>query len=100
MAYDNSNSGVMFRNTKRGDNPKAPNLKGTGHVTINGVDYELDLAAWTREGPRAGKFLSLSIKLKGDGSNTNQLVAQPAQAQRQHTERHRPEEDEEDSIPF
>jgi hypothetical protein len=34
-------------------------------VEINGQLYELDIAAWTKQSERAGKFLSLSIKLKG-----------------------------------
>jgi len=67
------NGGVLFLNKKRGDNGKAPTMKGTGRITIDGREYELDLAAWTRESERAGKFLGLSIKLKGD----YQYAAQP-----------------------
>jgi hypothetical protein len=63
---ERTDSGVLFVNKKRGDNTKAPNLKGTGRVTIDGREYELDLAGWTRQSEKAGKFLSLSIKVKGD----------------------------------
>ncbi len=63
MAYDNSNSGVLFINKKRNGNAKAPNLKGNGRITIDGVEYELDLAAWTRESEKTGgKYVSLRIK--------------------------------------
>ena len=40
---------------------------GNGRITIDGVEDELGIAAWTRETEKAGKFLSLSIKLKTDG---------------------------------
>jgi hypothetical protein len=78
---DYRNSGVLFVNKKRGDNAKAPNLKGDGRITIDGRDYELDLAAWTRQSDRAGKFLSLSIKPKGDtarGDRRSNHSEQPA----------------------
>ena len=58
------NSGALFVNKQRGDNAKAPNLKGTGTIEIGGVTYHLDIAAWTRESPKAGRWLSLSIRLK------------------------------------
>jgi hypothetical protein len=67
MPYEQRpNSGTLFRNPGKKDNAKAPDLKGNALVEINGQLYELDIAAWTKESERAGKFLSLSIKLKGD----------------------------------
>ena len=42
-------------------------MKGNGRITIDGVEHKLDIAAWTRATEKAGKFLSLSIKLKTDG---------------------------------
>jgi len=95
MAYDNRNSGVLFKNTKRGDNPKAPTLKGTGHVTIGGVDYELDIAAWTHESAKAGKFLSLAIKLRGERGDRSLQGTQQMQQQA-----HQPRSADDDSIPF
>ncbi|HKD69788.1 MAG TPA: hypothetical protein VKB84_23315 [Candidatus Binataceae bacterium] len=79
MDYDNSNSGVLFQNREHAKNPKAPKLRGTGRVTIDGQQYELELAAWTKQSERAGKFLSLSIKLKGDHSAASRNA--PAQQQ-------------------
>ena len=58
------NSAALFVNRNRGTNEKAPNLKGDGTVEIDGATYELDIAAWTKESPKAGKWLSLSIKVK------------------------------------
>jgi hypothetical protein len=77
MAYNNSNSGSLFRNNYRGDNPKRPNLRGNGRVTIDGVEYELDLAAWTREGEKAGKYLFLTIKPAASGNAPQGSPGQP-----------------------
>ena len=64
---NNSNSGVLFANKKRGGNDPAPNMKGNGPVTIKGVEYNLELAAWTRQSKKTGKFLRLSIKPAASG---------------------------------
>lgn len=53
--YDNTNSGVLFKNDKKG-NEKAPDYKGK--INVNGKDY--DLAGWLREG-KTGNFLSVKI---------------------------------------
>ena len=58
--YDNTNSGVLFPNNFK-DNPKQPDLKGSGDV--DGVEYKL--AAWTRTSNKTGgKFLSVLFELK------------------------------------
>jgi hypothetical protein len=96
------NSGVLFANNKRGDNPKAPNAKGDGTLTIpagyitehwdgtSDLVVPLDLAAWTREG-RAGRFQSLTIKLKGAWRQRPTETTEPARPDGQ---------DEESEIPF
>jgi len=53
--YDNTNSGVLFKNDKKG-NEKAPDYKGK--VNVNGK--ELEIAGWVREG-KSGKFISIKI---------------------------------------
>jgi uncharacterized protein (DUF736 family) len=53
--YDNKNSGVLFKNDKKG-NEKAPDYKGK--VNIEGKDK--DIAGWIREG-KSGKFISIKI---------------------------------------
>jgi len=55
MQYDNTNSGVLFKNES--ENEKAPAYKGK--INIDGKDYEL--AAWIREGKK-GKFMSLKVQ--------------------------------------
>jgi len=56
--------GALFRNRDRGDNERAPNLKGTALVLVGDQILELEIAAWTRESEKAGKWLSLSVKAK------------------------------------
>lgn len=57
MDYDNTNSGVLFKNET--DNEKAPMYKGK--INVEGKEYEL--AAWLREAKSGkGKFLSLKVQ--------------------------------------
>jgi hypothetical protein len=53
--YDNTNSGVLFKNDS--ENEKAPAYKGK--INVDGKEYEL--AAWIREG-KNGKFMSLKVQ--------------------------------------
>ena len=53
--YDNTNSGVLFKNES--ENEKAPAYKGK--INVDGKDYEL--AAWIRDG-KNGKFMSLKVQ--------------------------------------
>ena len=55
MEYDNTNSGALFKNDKKG-NEKAPDY--AGKINVDGTDYRL--AAWVREG-KSGKFMSLKV---------------------------------------
>lgn len=55
LNYDNTNSGVLFKNDKKG-NEKAPDYKGK--VNVGGKDMEI--AGWIREG-KNGKFISIKI---------------------------------------
>ena len=55
--YDNTNSGVLFKNES--DNEKAPAYKGK--INVDGKEYEL--AAWIRESKSGnGKFMSLKVQ--------------------------------------
>jgi hypothetical protein len=56
----------MVYNRDKSNNSKAPDLKGDALVELDGQLYAFDVAAWTKETERAGKFLSLSTKLKSD----------------------------------
>jgi hypothetical protein len=59
MAYDNTNTGVLFKNEdkqKEGANPNWPDYKGS----INVEGTERWLSAWIKDGSK-GKFMSLAI---------------------------------------
>lgn len=56
MDYDNTNSGVLFKNDSQ--NEKAPNYKGK--INVDGKEYEL--AAWIRESKTGTKFMSLKVQ--------------------------------------
>jgi hypothetical protein len=68
MPFENKpNTGALFKNRDKGNNEKAPNLKGTALLQLaDGSTVELDIAGWARESEKAGRWLSLSVKLKGD----------------------------------
>jgi uncharacterized protein (DUF736 family) len=57
MTYDNTNSGVLFRNEKQND--KQPDYRGK--VDIGGTEYKL--AGWVRKSKTTGEtFLSLKVE--------------------------------------
>ncbi|SEO79158.1 hypothetical protein [Nitrosovibrio sp. Nv6] len=61
MAFEQRpGSGVLFRNTKKGDNPKAPDYTGSA-LSPSGEHFEL--SAWIKEGTK-GKFMSIALKPK------------------------------------
>lgn len=55
--YDNSNSGVLFKNEKE-EGSKQPDYKGTAEV--NGK--QLEIAAWIRTSKTGKKFMSLKFQ--------------------------------------
>ena len=59
MAYDNTNSGILFVNKDR-TSDKHPNF--SGHLNVEGKEY--DIAAWTKPAKDGTKFLSISIEEK------------------------------------
>jgi len=56
MEYDNTNTGVLFKNES--DNEKAPAYKGK--INVDGKEYEL--AAWIKTGKSGQKFMSLKVQ--------------------------------------
>lgn len=67
MEYDNTNSGVLFKNDKA-TTDKHPQY--TGKINVNGKDYRL--ACWIKDG-KNGKFMSLKIsELNANGSDKPQ----------------------------
>lgn len=64
MAYDNTNTGMMYRNEDK-EQDNHPDFKG--FINIDGEEFWL--AAWVKEGKEGGKmegkrFFSLSFKPK------------------------------------
>jgi hypothetical protein len=57
MTYDNTNSGALFKNTRK-ETDSHPDL--TGKINIEGKDYWL--SAWSQESREGKKFLKLSAK--------------------------------------
>lgn len=59
QTYDNTNSGAIFKN-KYKESDKHPDL--TGPLNVDGVEYQV--AAWSNESDKLGKYLSLKISKK------------------------------------
>ena len=57
MAYDNTNTGVLFAELNK-TNERGPDY--TGKLDVNGTEYRL--AGWKKQGAR-GTFLSLKVEL-------------------------------------
>jgi|LWDU01.1.fsa_nt_gi uncharacterized protein (DUF736 family) len=57
MEYDNTNTGVLFKNNKEG-NEKRPDY--TGSMELEG-GKKMKLAAWVRESQKGQKFLSVKM---------------------------------------
>lgn len=73
MSYDNTNSGVLFKNDRK-EKPSHPDYKGS--VNVDGVEFWL--SAWIKTGQK-GKFMSLSVKPKeGDATPKQQAPKKPA----------------------
>lgn len=78
MAYDNTNSGILTRNDKQG-NENRPDYRGS--INIDGVDYWL--SAWIKEGrdgtKLAGqKYMSLSVQPKQAAAPSQSPAQSPA----------------------
>ena len=59
MEYDNTNTGVLFRNETANEENKQPYM--TGKINVEGK--ELQLAGWMKESTKTGKkFLSLKVQ--------------------------------------
>ncbi len=56
MAYDNTNSGALFKNDKK-TTPNHPDYTGT--LNVAGVDHWL--SAWVKEAKSGTKYLSVSL---------------------------------------
>lgn len=86
MAYDNTNSGILTRNDKQG-NENRPDYRGS--INVDGVEYWL--SAWIKEG-RDGtklggqKYMSLSVQPKQAAAPSPSPAPSPAPAPRRQTQ--------------
>jgi hypothetical protein len=65
---DYPNSAVLFVNDRRKNGDRDPDLKGSGTLDCPHCKRRVELwvSAWRKTGGRAGKFLSLSFRPKGE----------------------------------
>ena len=75
MPYDNTNSGVPFKNTNK-NSDKHPDYKGT--IDVNGTEFWL--SAWIKDGKK-GKFMSLAVQPKENRPPTQQDNSEPTENQ-------------------
>lgn len=102
MAYDNTNSGLLAKNTRR---EKDTHPAYTGSINIEGRDYWI--SAWVKEG-REGtklegqKYFSLSVKPKDEQPQQQRRPEQrrPEPQRRQQSRPATSFDDMEDDIPF
>jgi hypothetical protein len=65
--YDKTNRGVLFRNEKKQQDSHADY---NGNLNVDGVEYWLN--AWIKTSKTGGKFMSLSVKPKGQKETLRQ----------------------------
>jgi hypothetical protein len=88
MAYDNTNSGLLARNDKQG-NDSRPDYRGS--INVDGTEYWL--SAWIKTGrdgtKLAGqKYMSLSVQPKGaPAAAPSPFAPAPAPARMTHDQR-------------
>lgn len=85
--YDNDNTGALFVNDRKREGKKDADRNGS--ATIDGVEYWVN--GWIKK-PKGGgqSFLSLSFKRKDAPKSRKQTK----------TDEYRPDQDEQDDIPF
>ena len=58
MEYDNTNTGVLFRNETSNEENKQPYM--TGKLNVEGKEFQI--AGWMKESQAGKKFLSLRVQ--------------------------------------
>jgi len=73
MAYDNTNSGALFKNDRK-ETERHPDYKGS--VNVDGVEYWVN--SWLNESKSGTKFLSLKLTPKQEQSVQQPVAAHAA----------------------
>lgn len=73
--FDNTNRGVLFKNSRKEEGDKKPEY--TGSLNVDGVEFFLD--AWLKTSQNGAKFMSVSVKRKDKQAEP---AAAPRTAQR------------------
>lgn len=71
--YDNTNSGVLFKNDMEGKSENFPPYGGS--INVEGREYFV--SAWVKEGNK-GKFFSLAVKPKDAAQQKSRRDEPPA----------------------
>lgn len=67
--FDNTNRGAIFKNNRKGENEKAPDLNGK----INWKGEEIEISLWRRTSGKGEQFYSVALKepYKKDGQQAS-----------------------------
>lgn len=73
MAYNNDNSGVLFKNNKK---TKDNQPDYTGNITVSGTQF--NLSAWLKTSKGGDKYMSLAVSPWGGMAEKKPQPAKPA----------------------
>ena len=85
MAYDNTNTGALFKNDDK-SNERHPDYKGS--LNVGGVDYWL--SSWLKTSKAGAKYMSISVTPKNENNTRKPVQSKSAPA----------DEEFDDSLPF
>jgi uncharacterized protein (DUF736 family) len=85
VAYDNTNSGALFKNDDK-SNERHPDYKGS--LNVNGVDFWI--SSWLKTSKAGAKYMSLSVTPKNANNTRAPVQSKSAPAA----------EEFDDSLPF
>jgi uncharacterized protein (DUF736 family) len=75
MAYDNTNSGALFKNEDKREE-RHPDYKGS--LNVGGVDYWL--SSWLKTSKAGAKYMSISVTPKNENNTRKPVPSKSAPA--------------------